>query len=73
MTSNYWRDIWRPMTLRHYASGGVYCEVTYERDERGNIAAVVGRVLSVDEAIRRRRGTVEIVWKQAREAQNEEK
>lgn len=73
MTSNYFRDIWRPMTRAHYASGGVYREVTYERDERGNIAAVVGRALSIDEAVRRRCGTVEIVWKQAREAQNEEK
>lgn len=63
MTFNYWRDIWRPMTLAHYAQGGVYREVTYERDERGNVAAVVGRVLTVDEAVRRRCGTVEIVYR----------
>lgn len=63
MTLNYWRDIWQPMTRQHYARGGVYCEVTYTRDERGNIAAVVGRVLTVDEAVRCKSGTVEIVYR----------
>jgi hypothetical protein len=62
MTLNYWRDIWEPMTRQHYAQGGCYREVTYQRDERGNVAVVVGRVLSVDEAVQRRSGTVEIVY-----------
>lgn len=62
MTVNYWRDIWEPMTRQHYAQGGCYREVMYQRDESGNIAAVVGRVLTVDEAIGRRSGTVEIIY-----------
>lgn len=62
MTFNYWLDIWQPMTRAHYAQGGVYREVMYRRDKRGHVAAVVGRVLTVDEAVRRRSGTVEIVY-----------
>ena len=64
-TTNYWRDIYEPMTREHYKRGGYYREVTYERDVSGHdVSAVVGRVLTVDEAMARRRGAIEIVYAQ---------
>jgi hypothetical protein len=63
--TEYYRDVWEPMTLMHYARGGVYCVVTAVRDGATKVGRIVGYEigarLTVEEAVAYR-GTVRIFF-----------